>query len=184
MDPDMDAVYLIAPEPYIVECLVADMESGRYRQFHLIWTSYLSPKLQAKLDNVPNVRSLIANFRILNIDFFPKESHLITFRDPYSFPVLFHPDCNSIVRKHMDELAQKVLRPILSSIEAPNAPRSSQYARPLANTPSSDSTDPKIHSMKLVYSARTSLALYKKASINMPLRTRTSPPHLSALAGY
>ena len=107
-DPTMEAVYLIAPEPYVIDCLVADMEGRRYQCFHLIWTSYLHPKLQAKLDAVPDIRSLIATFRILNVDFFPKESHLITFRDPYSFPILFHPDCNALVRKHMDELAQKV----------------------------------------------------------------------------
>ena len=53
-------------------------------------------------------REQIAQMQILNIDFFPRESHLITFRDPWSFPMLFHPACNSLVKKHMDNLAQKV----------------------------------------------------------------------------
>jgi syntaxin-binding protein 1 len=53
-------------------------------------------------------REQIADYRIMNISFFPRESHLITFRDPYSFPILFHPGCNNLIRKHLQELAQKV----------------------------------------------------------------------------
>lgn len=47
-------------------------------------------------------------FLTLTIDYFPRESHLITFRDPWSFPVLYHPSCNNLVREHLQILAQKV----------------------------------------------------------------------------
>lgn len=47
--------------------------------------------------------------RDLNLEFFPRESHLVTFRDPWSFPTLFNPACNQLVQKHMVDLAQKVL---------------------------------------------------------------------------
>lgn len=53
-------------------------------------------------------RERIADYRIMNISFYPRESHLVTFRDPYSFPILFHPGCNNLIRKHLQELAQKV----------------------------------------------------------------------------
>lgn len=68
----------------------------------------LPPEHRSRLDNSAMAREQIAGFRVLNIDFFPRESHLITFRDPWSFPMLFHPACNQLVRKHMDDLAQKV----------------------------------------------------------------------------
>ena len=48
-------------------------------------------------------------FETLSVDFFPRESHVITFRDPWSFPVLYHPACNNLVRDHMQLLAQKVI---------------------------------------------------------------------------
>lgn len=54
-------------------------------------------------------REKILQVKTLNIDFYPRESHLITFRDPWSFPTLFHPACNQLVRKHMEDLAQKVI---------------------------------------------------------------------------
>jgi syntaxin-binding protein 1 len=54
-------------------------------------------------------RDAIADYRIMNIDFYPRESHLVTFRDPWSFPVLFHPGCNHLIRRHLQDLAQKVL---------------------------------------------------------------------------
>lgn len=53
-------------------------------------------------------KSQIAEFRVLNIDFYPKESRVVTFRDPWSFPVLFHPGCNHLIRGHLEEIAQKV----------------------------------------------------------------------------
>lgn len=74
----------------------------------VILVSVLHPELRIRLDKSALAREQIAQFRVLNVDFFPRESHLITFRDPWSFPILFHPACNNLVRKHMDELAQKV----------------------------------------------------------------------------
>lgn len=50
----------------------------------------------------------IAEFRVMNIDYYPKESRVVTFRDPWSFPVLFHPGCNHLIRSHLEEIAQKV----------------------------------------------------------------------------
>ena len=42
MNPSVDAVYLLSPEPHIVDCLMADFERRRYRRSYLIWTSCLS----------------------------------------------------------------------------------------------------------------------------------------------
>lgn len=53
-------------------------------------------------------REQIGDFRVLDVDFFPRESHLITFRDPWSFPILFRPDCSHLVKNHLDLLAHKV----------------------------------------------------------------------------
>lgn len=69
----------------------------------------LPPDQRARLDRSALAREQIVQLRVLNVDFYPRESHLITFRDPWSFPTLFHPACNQLVRKHMDELARKVL---------------------------------------------------------------------------
>jgi hypothetical protein len=36
---DMDAIYIVAPLPYIVDCIMADFERGRYRRSWLLFTS-------------------------------------------------------------------------------------------------------------------------------------------------
>ena len=36
---DIDAIYILTPAPYIVDCVVADLERRRYRQVSLLWTS-------------------------------------------------------------------------------------------------------------------------------------------------
>lgn len=106
----MDAIYILTADSFAVDCLLADLEVRRYRSYYLIWTSLLDPSLRRKLDDFPGARQLRAGFETLFIDFMPRESHLVTFQDPWSFPMLFHPGCNAIVPKHMKDLAQKACR--------------------------------------------------------------------------
>lgn len=104
----MDAIYFLSPEPFSVECLLADMEVRRYRSSYLLWTGLLDPSLRRKIDDFPGARQQRVGFKTILVDFFPRESHLVTFRDPWSFPMLYHPACNALVPTHMKALAQKV----------------------------------------------------------------------------
>nr|POE51805.1 protein transport protein sec1 [Quercus suber] len=104
---DVDAIYLLSPQPHIVDCVMADFAKRKYRRAHLVWTSLLHPTLRDRIDKSQVAREQIALFKVLNAEFFPRESHLVTFRDPWSFPVLFHPACNGLVRQHMEDIAQK-----------------------------------------------------------------------------
>lgn len=61
-------------------------------------------------------RDRIADFRIMNINFYPRESRVVTFRDPWSFPVLFHPGCNHLIKNHLQDLAQKVCSLVYSCL--------------------------------------------------------------------
>jgi syntaxin-binding protein 1 len=106
----MDAMYLLSPLPHILDCLLADLDRQRYRSFYLVWTGVLEPQLRRRLDASPGARR-IAGFETLTVDFYPRQSHLVTFRDPWSFPILYHPGCNNLVRDHLQLLAQKV-RPL------------------------------------------------------------------------
>ncbi|KAL8652384.1 MAG: hypothetical protein Q9210_002714 [Variospora velana] len=116
---EMDAVYLLSPLPHIVDCVMADLQRQRYRRTFLIWTSVLRPDLQTRLDKSGMARQHIVQASVLNIDYYPRESHLITFRDPWSFPTLYHPACNHLVRQHLDDLAQKIVSICVSLGEYP-----------------------------------------------------------------
>ena len=74
----------------------------------LTMVAVLDPALRSRIDRYSTAKEQIADFRVLDIDYYPRESHLVTFRDPWSFPVLYHPACNGLVRKHMAVLSQKV----------------------------------------------------------------------------
>ncbi|XTI83229.1 syntaxin-binding protein-like protein 2 [Cenococcum geophilum] len=126
INKDMDAVYILSPQPHIVECIMADLERRRYRGTFLIWTSLLPPPLRERIDRLSIAREQIRIFRVLEINYYPRESHLITFRDPWSFPILFHPACNNLVRQHMEELAQKIVAVCVSLGEYPTI----RYYRP------------------------------------------------------
>jgi hypothetical protein len=134
LNPDMDAIYLLSPQPHIVECLLADIDRGRYRRRFIIWTALPPDPLQRRLEPVrrhiagkqknnllPGLLIMVGHSPnhlfaappdLLFVDFFPRESHLITFRDPSSFLVLYNPSCNDLVARHLRELAQKVREPI------------------------------------------------------------------------
>ncbi|KAI4094057.1 MAG: hypothetical protein Q9206_004386 [Seirophora lacunosa] len=96
---EMDAVYLLSPLPHIVDLL--------------------QPDLQTRLDKSVMAKKHIVQASVLNIDYYPRESHLITFRDPWSFPTLYHPACNHLVRQHLDNLAQKIVSICVSLGEYP-----------------------------------------------------------------
>ena len=131
MNQQMDAVYILSSLPHIVDCLMADFERRRYRRAYIIWTSLLPSEERARIDQSRIAMEQIELMKVLNIDFFPRESHLITFRDPWSFPTLFHPACNQLVRRHMDDLAQKIVSTCVSLGEYPTiryySPRESRH---------------------------------------------------------
>ena len=74
----------------------------------LTMSAALEPQQRGKLDRLKTARDQIMDFRVLNIDFFPRESRLVTFRDPWSFPILFHPACSNLIRAHLEDLSRKV----------------------------------------------------------------------------
>jgi syntaxin-binding protein 1 len=102
----MDAIYLLSPQPHIVDCLLADFERRRYRRGFIIWTGVLPDPLERRLDVAR--RQMGGPPDRLLVDFYPRESHLITFRDPSSFLVLYNPTCNDLVAPHLRALASKV----------------------------------------------------------------------------
>lgn len=108
---------------------MADFERRRYRKTYLVWTALLDPQMRRRIDSSQAAQQQLAGFETLSIDYFPRESHLITFRDPWSFPVLYHPACNGLVANHMQTLAQKVelFSPIRDSATDPGAYRSPAY---------------------------------------------------------
>lgn len=108
MNPSMDAIYILSPQSHIVDCLMADIERRRYQRCFLVWTTVLDPQLRRRIDSSALAKQQIAGFETLSVDYFPRESHVVTFRDPWSFPILYHPACNGLIRKHMQSLAQKV----------------------------------------------------------------------------
>jgi syntaxin-binding protein 1 len=107
-NPDMDAIYFLSPDAQIVDCLLADFEMRRYRRSFIVWLSLPELPLRQRVDDYPGIRQLRASSKTLNVDFYSRESHLVIFRDPWSFPMLYHPACNFLVANHMKVLAKRV----------------------------------------------------------------------------
>jgi syntaxin-binding protein 1 len=114
-----DAIYFLTPLPHVVETLKADLNRRRYRRAFLVWTSNLPRHLRDELFRSESRQQLIADSRSLDIEFFPRESHLITLREPWSFYALFHPACDSLVKNHLETMTAKILSICVSLGEYP-----------------------------------------------------------------
>ncbi|KAK2779236.1 vacuolar sorting protein VPS33/slp1 [Emmonsiellopsis sp. PD_33] len=119
VNKDMDALYILSPLPHIVDCVMADLERRRYRRSFLVWLSNLDPQLRNRIQRSSMARDQIADFRVMNINYFPREAHVAIFRDPWSFPTLFHPACNTLIKGHLDDLAQRIVSICVSLGEYP-----------------------------------------------------------------
>lgn len=178
MNPTMDAIYVLSPQSHVVDCLVADLDRRRYKSAFLVWTAVLDPQVRRRIDASPAARQQIAGFETLSVDFFPREAQVITFRDPWSFPILYHPACNNLVRAHMSILAQKVCLRLapkgLYRNLADFALRSPISAYRLASIPKSGTTDRRIHLTRQASCVPTWLVSYRRNSINTPSGIKTS----------
>nr|OQO22060.1 hypothetical protein B0A51_09808 [Rachicladosporium sp. CCFEE 5018] len=159
---DVNAIYFLTPQPHIVDCVMADLGKRKYRKAFLVWTSLLHPALRDRIDKSSTAREQIALFKVLNVEFFPRESHLVTFRDPWAFPVLFHPACNGLVRQHMEDVAQKIVGVCVALGEYPII----RYYKP--RTPSHEASILCSHLARFV---QDELDLYAKFHEDFPPQT-------------
>lgn len=127
-NPETDAIYLLSPLPHIVEQLKADLGRKRYRRGFLIWTSTLPRSLGQDLYNSETRRQVIASTRDLNVDFYPRESHVVTFRADWSFHILYNPQCDQLIKSHLDSITHKIVSVCVALGEYPLV----RYYRPKA----------------------------------------------------
>lgn len=161
-NPDLDAIYLLSPESYVIECLIADILQRRNRSASLLFTSVLPPPLRQRLYSTPGAKEYIVDYRVLPIDYYPRESHLITFRDPWSFPIFYHPACDVLVRPHMETVARKIVAACVTLGEYPVI----RYYHPLNSTHEANVLC--IHLAKMV---QKELDLYAQYNQDFPPKT-------------
>ncbi|KAF3935530.1 hypothetical protein ABW19_dt0201704 [Dactylella cylindrospora] len=111
---DMEAVYLLTPKPYVLDCLVSEFKrpKPRYMGGHLVWTSSLPDSMRQHLVRQVQEsgnRNWILSERILPINFHPAESHVFTFQDPKSFFPLYHPRCDNLAQREFSETAKRIV---------------------------------------------------------------------------
>ncbi|CAG8974407.1 hypothetical protein HYALB_00010047 [Hymenoscyphus albidus] len=168
MSPDMDAIYLISPKSHIVDCLMADFERHRYKRSYLVWTSLLEPRIRDRIDRSDMAKAQIAGFQTISVNFFPRESNLITFRDPHSFQLLYNPTCSSLVQGHVFELAKQIVDCVVSLGENPKV-RFFQPRPFIPRTPTDqDQYGPRILSGYLAQVVQDELDLYMRYNPDFP----------------
>ena len=143
-----------------MECLKADLHQARYRTAILRWTSNLPGSLQNELR-----REQVADSGSLDIDFVPRESHLVTFNEPWSFLTLFHRECDNLVKAHIDGLVKRIVSICVALGEYPliryYRPRTNHAAQPLCS-----------HLARFVSDAVDSYARHNQNTFPRPVQNR------------
>jgi hypothetical protein len=130
--------------------------------------------LRDRIDKTPIAREQIALFKVLNVEFFPRESHLITFRDPWSFFTLYHPACNNLVKQHLEDVAQKVRYMVVCPGSSSDFNRLLACVWLLVNIPQSATTDLEQRHTKQAYCVRIWQDLCKTSLTYTRSTTKTS----------
>jgi len=62
MNPEMDAIYILSPEPHIVECLLLDLQKRRYRSPKVFFTGVVNSSQSRKLTEAGLSMTTLADF--------------------------------------------------------------------------------------------------------------------------
>ncbi|RMZ84679.1 hypothetical protein DV737_g895, partial [Chaetothyriales sp. CBS 132003] len=107
-DHSRDIVFNAASLDDVLNCNIINVEQLEDRRASQPDTDaiyLLSPR-----PHIAEARArLIAASRSIDVDFVPRESHVVSFCEPWSFFALFHPSCDSLVKAHLDGLTAKIV---------------------------------------------------------------------------
>lgn len=106
----MEAVYILEPTIYNIECIAADYTKApaRYAGANIFFTSGLDSHLERKVRNSSIARHLRSLDQIC-IDFWPLESHTFSFKDPYALEKFYNDDCSDILMKALHKMALQLV---------------------------------------------------------------------------
>ncbi|KAK9374285.1 Sec1-like protein [Lipomyces chichibuensis] len=93
-----EAVYILSPKDYVVDCLLADFARSppRYGAAHIFFVPMFDEAQVNKIYNsavAPYIRCCVS----LMIDYLPQQSNVFTFGNQDSLPIFYNPSCLDLV---------------------------------------------------------------------------------------
>ncbi|CCH41687.1 hypothetical protein BN7_1228 [Wickerhamomyces ciferrii] len=107
----IEAVYLLEPTPFIINCLLTDFTNipTRYKGAHIFFlpglTNDLSNKLKANIHFQKNLKT----FQEFYLNIYPKESNAFTTKTLNSIQLYYNPQCHDLVTKTIVNTARSLV---------------------------------------------------------------------------
>lgn len=107
----IEAVYLLEPSPYTINCLLTDFTNipTRYKTAHIFFlpglTTELSNKLKANIHFQKNLRT----FQEFYLNIYPKESNVFVTKNLNSLQVFYNSSCHDLVTKIIVQTAKALV---------------------------------------------------------------------------
>ncbi|ODQ67519.1 Sec1-like protein [Nadsonia fulvescens var. elongata DSM 6958] len=116
-EPYLDAVYLLKPNRYVIECLKTDFSMGkpRYAAAHV----FLLPTVQGDSESLSSQdyclkvkNSAIGRYsktiKTVHVDFFPRESQIFSLNNPESLEIFYNQHCLNLVTSQVKAISQQL----------------------------------------------------------------------------
>ncbi|KAF5116301.1 hypothetical protein DV113_000546 [Geotrichum candidum] len=106
----LDAIYIVEPTTYNVECISADytIVPPRYAGAHIFFTSGFTTSLNKKVQNSAIARH-IRRLEPVYIDFSPLESHTFSLNCPNALEIFYNDGCADILQRAISKIAQQLV---------------------------------------------------------------------------
>jgi len=106
----LEAIYILRPTTYTVECLAADFTRTppRYAGAHVFFTPGLTDSLARKVQNSP-VGRFLRRMEVQYIDLFPIESQVFTMDDPFAAEIFFNRQCHDLIHSEVQKIANNLV---------------------------------------------------------------------------
>lgn len=106
----MEAIYILRPTLYTVECLAADFTRvpPRYAAAHVFFTPGLTDDLALKVHNSSAGR-YVRKLDIAWIDYWPVESQIFSLDDPFALELFYNRSCHDLVHKQIKRIVNQLV---------------------------------------------------------------------------
>ncbi|KAI8847505.1 Sec1-like protein [Chytridium lagenaria] len=119
--PDLEAIYLLNPQPESIDMLIADYARGKppYAAAHLYFISGLPDSLFQKIQRSTPLMNKVKNLKELNVEFIAAENQVFSVDLPLSFSAALNAPTASLLNYELEPVAKRLVSVLATLGEYP-----------------------------------------------------------------
>ncbi|CAK7896819.1 protein transport protein Sec1p [[Candida] anglica] len=109
IQPFIEAIYLVPPTQFNLNCMAADISVRRYKHLHVLFSASPGAEFRRLVDSSPP--GTFASVSVLPLTFFPVEAQVFVndTTTPNSMPIYYNENCRDLVMKQINAAAKSLV---------------------------------------------------------------------------